>query len=308
MTAAAASADRPLYGAALIILGMTLIGVVDNFVRVAAEHIGLWQFHALRAAMAIPLILAACLLLRRRFRPVRWAPALLRTALIVMSMLLYFGSLPMAPIAQVGAGLFTSPIWVLVFSVLLFRTPVGKRRVLAVAIGFAGAVTILRPWEDAFTAWSLAPVAAGAFYALAMIVTRRACSQEPPLALNLLFFSGLGLCGVIGVIALALFPAPDLALQAQFFFTGWVWPVASDAWAVIVLQAVASIVAVLLLTIGYQSAETSYVTVFEYTFLFSASVTGWLVWGERLDGLSIVGMCLVVAAGVFIAMRSAVRI
>ncbi|MEM7544787.1 MAG: DMT family transporter [Pseudomonadota bacterium] len=305
MSVTAAASERPLYGASMIIGGMVLIGVIDNFVRLMAEHIGLWQFHAIRAAMAIPLIFLVCFLFRRRFRPARWRGPLIRTGLIVASMLLYFGSLPMAPIAQVGAGLFTSPIWVLVFSTVLLGTRVGPRRIAAVMIGFGGAMLILRPWEAGFTIWSVVPVVAGMLYALAMLATRRWCADEPPLALNLMFFSGLGLAGLIGMGALATFPAPGLAADAPFVFTGWIWPIPPVAWTVIAVQAVGSIIAVLMLTIGYQSAETSFMTLFEYTFLISASVTGFYVWGERLDGLSLIGIAMIIAAGAFIALRSA---
>ncbi len=305
MQTTVATAEKPLYGATMIIGGMVLIGVIDNFVRLMAEHIGLWQFHSIRSAMAIPLILLICLMFNRRYRPTRWRGPLIRTALIVVSMLLYFASLPMAPIAQVGAGLFTSPIWVLVFSALFLGTRVGPRRILAVAVGFGGAMLILRPWDSAFTIWSVIPVVAGMLYALGMMITRRMCADEPPLAINLMFFSGLGLAGLIGLVVLSIFPAPELAAEAPFFFTGWVWPFDSVAWTVVIVQAVGSVVAVLMLTIGYQSAETSFMTLFEYTFLISASITGFYVWGEQLDALSFAGMAMIVAAGAFIALRAA---
>lgn len=52
----ATSSSRPLFGAAMVVLGMTLIGFIDNFVQVYAEHAGLWQFHLLRSLIAIPAI------------------------------------------------------------------------------------------------------------------------------------------------------------------------------------------------------------------------------------------------------------
>ena len=45
---------------------------------------------------------------------------LLRTIFNVIAMILYFGVIPMMPIAEAGAGLFTSPIFVLLFSFLFF--------------------------------------------------------------------------------------------------------------------------------------------------------------------------------------------
>lgn len=302
MTAAAPS-NRPLFAAAMVVCGMTLIGFIDNFVQVFAEHAGLWQFHLLRSLIAIPAIFAVALLAGFRLWPTNWGGALLRTALLASSMLLYFGSLPMAPIAQVGAGLFTSPIWVLVFSAILFRASIGPRRILAVAIGFSGAMLILRPWEAGFTIWSVVPIIAGSLYALAMIATRRYCADEPTLGLNLFFFAALGIAGAAGTAVLSIAPQPDLAAEASFFFQGWVWPLSIEVWGLLTMQAIGSIIAVLTVTKGYQSAETSLVIPFEYTFLISASVTAWLLFGQGVDRLTLIGMVLIVGAGIFIATR-----
>lgn len=301
----ATSSSRPLFGAAMVVLGMTLIGFIDNFVQVYAEHAGLWQFHLLRSLIAIPAIFVVAWLAGFRLRPTNWGGALLSTALSALSMLLYFGSLPMAPIAQVGAGLFTSPIWALVFSAILFRVRIGPCRILAVAIGFSGAMLILRPWEAGFTIWSVVPILAGSFYALAMIATRRYCADEPTLGLNLLFFAALGFAGAVGSGVLSVAPQPALAAEASFFFQGWVWPLSIEVWALLALQAIGSILVVLAVTKGYQSAETSLVIPFEYTFLISASVTAWALFGEGVDRMTLVGMVLIVGAGLFIVTRSA---
>ena len=78
-----------------------------------------------------------------------------------------------------------------------------------------------------------------------------------------------------------------------------------EVWALLALQAIGSILAVLAVTKGYQSAETSLVIPFEYTFLISASVTAWALFGEGVDWMTLVGMVLIVGAGLFIVTRSA---
>jgi len=44
-------------GALWIIAGMALIAVGDNYTSLVSEHMGLWQFHAMRSAMVIPVAL-----------------------------------------------------------------------------------------------------------------------------------------------------------------------------------------------------------------------------------------------------------
>lgn len=308
MTAAPGiSAERPLYGALMIVAGMSLIGVIDNFVRVIADHVGLWQFHFTRTLIAAPAIILICSVLGIEWRPHRLGPALIRTACVAGAMLLYFGALPTAPIAQVAAGLLTSPIWVLAITAAFLSGSVGPRRIAAVLIGFAGVCLILRPWESDFTLWSLTPLFGGLLYACGAIATRRLCSNEPPMALILLFFLALGFAGAAGTAALSVWPAPGLALEAPFFFKAPKWPVAGEGWFWMAVQAFGSILCIFLMTRGYQSAETSYVALFEYSFIISAGITGWIVWGDRLDGMALTGIAMIVAAGAFIAMRMEAR-
>ena len=89
-----------------------------------------------------------------------------RSAVQAASMLLYFGSLPFMPIAQVGAGLFTAPLFVLLFSAALFGHRIGPRRLVAVALGFARrARSCCARTRRTSARSSLMPVAAGALYA-----------------------------------------------------------------------------------------------------------------------------------------------
>lgn len=305
MTTSSIPTDRPLFGALMIVGGMIMIGIIDNCVRIIAGHVGLWQFHFIRSCMAVPMILFLASALGWRWRPDNLRGALVRTGFIVTSMLLYFGSLTMAPIAQVAAGLLTAPIWVLLIMSTVFRAPIGPRRVIAVAIGFLGALLILRPWTEAFSLWSLAPVAAGVAYAGASISTRRLCADEPPMSLVLLFFIGLGVAGAIGMGVLTLWPQPGMVATAPFVFDEIRWPVAGEGWFWIAVQAFGSIACIYCVTRGYQSAETSSLALFDFTFLISASLTGWLVWGDTVDGMTALGGALIIGAGAFIALRGA---
>jgi drug/metabolite transporter (DMT)-like permease len=288
-------------GAALIVAGMAVIGFTDNFVRVIAEDAGLWQFHLVRSAMALPLLASAAALLGLSLRARRWGPVAARSAVQAASMLLYFGSLPMMPIAQVGAALFTAPIWVLLFAAALFRRPIGPRRLLAVGLGFAGVLVMLRPDPANLSLVTLMPVAAGALYGLSNLLTREWCAEEPVGVLLLGFFGAMGLAGAAALSLIALAPPPPGWVEAAPFLTaGWAGPTGRFLlWSFV--QAAGSLVAVGMIAKGYQSGETSFLAVFEYFFLVSVSFWAWLLWGERLDAPSAAGIALIVAAGLVIA-------
>ncbi len=120
-------------------------------------------------------------------------------------MLIYFGALAFMPIAQVAAGLFTAPIFVLLFSAVLFGQRIGPRRLTAVGLGFLGILVMLRPDPTDLQFATFVPVAAGAFYGLSNLLTREWCADEPVGALLLAFFLALGVAGLAGSFAVASF-------------------------------------------------------------------------------------------------------
>ena len=103
-------------GAWLMIGGMAMIGFVDNFIGPMAEVIGLWQFQIQRSLIAVPTLILLSVFGVLSVRPKFWKPVLLRSTLIAFGMMWYFGALGFIPLSQALAGLFTSPIWVLLFT------------------------------------------------------------------------------------------------------------------------------------------------------------------------------------------------
>lgn len=286
-----------LQAAGLIVVAMTLIGLIDNFVAWIAQHGGLWQFHAMRALFALPAIGLIGVMWGLRLRPRNWWAVGLRTAALATSMLLYFGSLALMPIAVVGAGLFTAPIFVQLISVIFFRVRLGMFRIAAVLVGFAGVLTVLRPWDGGLTATALLPVLAGFLYALSGVFTRHLCAREGTFSLLFGFFAALGAMGLIG---LAVVPP---GMGATFFSTGWVTPDATFLWLT-AMQAIVSIAGIGMITRSYQIAEPTYVAIFEYWFLVAATFFAWVIWGQALDLTTFAGIAMIAGAGITIVLRS----
>jgi drug/metabolite transporter (DMT)-like permease len=289
------------FGAALILGGVTILGVTDNFVRFVAEDAGLWQFHLVRSAMALALLLAVGAMLGLRVVPRRPGRVAVRSLCNAGAMLLYFGALPMMPIAQAGAALFSAPIWVLIFSWALFGHRIGPRRLVAVGMGFAGVLVMLRPDPADLDLVTLMPVAAGALYGLGNLLTREWCAEEPVGSLLAGFLLMLAAASVValGLIAWA---EPDPG-PARFLLEGW-QPMTGAFLGWVAVQAAGALLAVGMIYRGYQSGETSALSVFEYGFLVAASVTAWLLWGEVLDAVSYGGMALIAGAGAVLAWRA----
>ena len=172
-------------GAVLLVLGVSIFGFADNLTLAVSDQVGVGQFHFSRSTIALIIVAFFSRFLGYSLRPILWRPLLIRTALMVFAMLLYFSIMPMMPMAVAGAGLFTSPIFVLLFSSLLFKEKIGGRQIFAVFFGSIGVLLILQPGLEGFSIYQLLPVLSGASYALGSIITYRYLSNESPMAILL---------------------------------------------------------------------------------------------------------------------------
>jgi drug/metabolite transporter (DMT)-like permease len=284
-----------------VLIYACVIAFTDNYVRVIAADGGLWQFHATRTAMAFAILAVVAVPLGLRLWPKRPGPVLARSAIHGAAMLIYFGALAFLPVAQVAAGLFTAPIFVLLIQRVAYGQPIRGPQVLAVAVGFAGVVLVLGPEAvTGATFAALLPVIAGALYAMGNIATREWCADETAETVVAGFFGMLGVMGLVGMAVLWAFPVavPDGA--AGFLQRGAVWPSGSFLWWTFV-QAAGSLLGVSMIVKAYQIAEASKVSVFEYVILPASAAWGFVLWGERLSWIAIVGMGLIALAGVLIA-------
>ncbi|WP_135449207.1 MULTISPECIES: DMT family transporter [Tabrizicola] len=296
--------NRTLAAFGAILIYATIIAYTDNYVRVIAQDAGLWQFHATRTAMAFALLAILAMPLGLRLRPKNPRAVVARSLIHGSAMLIYFGALAFLPVAQVAAGLFTAPIFVLLIQRLVYGLRISRIQVLAVAVGFAGVVLVLgREAVQGATLAALLPVISGALYAMGNIATRQWCEGESAEVLVAGFFGILGVFGLIGMVMLAVFPVPVAEGAAGFVQRGAVWPSGTFLWWTFV-QAAGSLLGVGMFVKAYQMAEASRVAVFEYVILPASAAWGYLLWGERLTWLAAAGMALIVLAGVLIARPS----
>jgi drug/metabolite transporter (DMT)-like permease len=281
-----------------------VIAFTDNYVRVIAADAGLWQFHATRTAMALVILGLVAVPLGLRLRPRQFGAVFARSAIHSAAMLIYFGALAFLPVAQVAAGLFTAPIFVLLIQRVAYGQPISGAQVLAVAVGFVGVVMVLGPEAmSGATLAALLPVIAGALYALGNIATRQWCAGESAETLVAGFFGMLGVLGLIGMGVLWLMPVAVPEGAAGFLQRGAVWPTGSFLWWTFV-QAAGSLLGVGMIIKAYQIADASKVSVFEYIILPASAAWGFFLWDEVLTWAAVAGMVLIAAAGVLIARQS----
>ncbi len=191
---------------------------------------------------------------------------------------LWFYALTLIPLAQLFALEFTSPIWVVLLAVVLLGERLTRARILAVAIGFAGALIVARPGSggDAF-GLALAAIAAVAF--AGSIVTTKMLTRSETI-LGILFWLTLMQAGM-GIIT-----------------TSWdgdvAWP-SANAWPWVALIGCAGLLAHTCLTNALALAPATVVTPMDFLRLPVIAIVGMALYGEALDAWVFVGAALIFA-------------
>ena len=213
--------------------------------------------------------------------------AMLRPAMILRSLseiagrLFYMLAIALTPLSTASAILQATPLVVMVGAVIIFDERIGPRRWLAVAVGFAGVLMILRPGTEGFGPLSLLAMIGMLGFAGRDLATRAA---PPTLSFRQLGVLGFTMLILAGLIALPFGPAlvrPDAA-----------------AWLGLGAASVAGVAGYTSLTIAMRTGEVGAVTPFRYTRLVFAMIAGIMIFGERPDLWIVIGSVLIILAGI----------
>jgi drug/metabolite transporter (DMT)-like permease len=202
----------------------------------------------------------------------------------LVSIVAYFMALGRMPLADCVALSFTGPLFLTALSVPLLREYVGPRRWLAVVVGFAGVLVILRPGMGVFGWEAALPIGSALAYALAMIMIRRLVTTESPV--TICFYT------------MAVMTAGS-TLFAPF---EWVAPRAAD-WPLFVALGIVGGAGNLLVTYAFRLAPAAVVAPFSYTQIVWAIPLGLVLFGELPDAAALAGAAVVIGAGLYIFHR-----
>lgn len=287
-------------GIVLITVAVFLLSVADASVKYFSGHLPLWQLFLLVSCISVP-ILGAWFVLRLRSRQlqvhsVTWI--IIRSLLLLLMWVAYYAALPLIPLSVAAVAIYTTPLFIALISALYGGEQLSRIGWVAVVLGFAGVILVLRPGSEAFVVAAVLPVIGAVFYALAMVVTRRHCQFEHPLVLAL----GLNIAFLVAACAgglASLSGNETLATGAPFLFGGW----QSLNWQVSIFICCYAVVLVAINTAtarAYQVAPSAIIGTFDYAYLIFACLWGYLLFDEVPDALTWSGMLVILTAGILI--------
>ena len=192
---------------------------------------------------------------------------------------LWFYAVTVAPLAQVFALEFTSPVWVVLLSPLVLGERLTRVRLVSVLVGFAGVLMVARPTPDALSPGVVAAASSAIFFALSVMFTRRLTRTESVLCI--MFWLTL-MQAVLGVVAGA-------------WDGHMAWP-SAQAWPWLVLIGCAGLLAHYCLTSALAIAPATVVVPIDFVRLPAIALVGMWVYGEALDAWVLVGALVIFAA------------
>lgn len=189
------------------------------------------------------------------------------------------------PLANVTAILQVAPLAMTLAAAWFLGEPVGWRRYLAIGIGFAGVLLIVRPGGEGFNPYTLVALAAVVFLVLRDLSTRKLSTRMPSLLVTLLTAASItviagGVTAVRGWAPMDSGETGQLAAAAVFLLVGYHAGV-----------------------LAMRHGDVGAVSPFRYTNLIWAIGLGWAVFSEIPDVLTLAGAAIVVATGLYTIYR-----
>lgn len=277
-----------LRGAALMILAMAGFACGDAFIKLLVEVMPRGQVMVYLGAGGS---LGFALLANRAglcvFSNGFWHPLVMfRNLGEIIGTAAFISALALIPLSLATALLQTNPLLVTLGAILFFGETVGWRRWLAMGIGLAGVLVMLRPGLEGFDPNALLALLGALGLAMRDLATRHRPRTIHPLQLSTW---GFAMLVPLGLVLLALGPGP-------------VRVAADDIWLVAgaILIGMAGYHA---LNLAMQAGEVGFVTPFRYVRLVFSFTIAWSIFGERPDFWMFAGAGIVVGAGLYTLIR-----
>lgn len=282
---------RTVQGVALSFLGYVIYALSDASVRLL--HGGLPSFElvffgALIGLGAVPFVRGSGEGWRDLLRSRNWRMWSIRAVAALAGALCSVVAFTQLPMAEAFALLFLLPGFVTILSVIFLKEQVGWRRWSAVIVGFIGVLIVLRPGFHDLKIGHFAALGGGFAGAVTIVLLRHLGNSERRISLY-----GAGLIGpLIGGLALSLphFVMPN-PYQLLFILSYGVMGAGGNV----------------LMMVSSRMAPASLLAPTQYSQMLWGIGLGYCLFGDKPDGIMLLGSLFIIGAGLFTFAREKAR-
>lgn len=280
-------------GMILMVCAVVLASVVHALAKALGTTLATSQIAFARFFFQIFFLLPLVLYSHQGRIPAPSFAQLARGGLLAGATLCFFTAVTYMPLSDSVAIFFVGPLILILMSAVFLHEPIGIRRILAVAIGFAGALIVIRPRFETLGVIAVLPLLAAACFATYITVTRKLAKSENAWAMQ--FWISIFASFVLGLtmIAGSFFSIPKLQPS---------WP-SLDQWGLLFsLGAVATGSSMLAIN-AIRRTPASILAPFQYLEIFGATALGVLVFNDVPDATTLIGVMIIVSSGLYVFWR-----
>tara|TARA_B100001939_G_scaffold341514_1_gene351220 strand:+ start:4978 stop:5874 length:897 start_codon:yes stop_codon:yes gene_type:complete len=209
---------------------------------------------------------------------------LLRAALNITSVFGAFYAVSHIPLADAVAYSYAAPLFATLLAAIFLGETIRLPRLLGVACGFTGVLILLRPGFQDINAGMLAALASAAAFAGTLITIKILTRRDHP-----------GIVTLYGY----LFGLPISFFIALFY---WQWP-RWDQIPLLLFMGLCSGLAHFCLAGALSKADMTALLPVDFTRLIFASLIGYFLFTDALDGLTYLGGLIILGSSVYVVYR-----
>lgn len=291
--------DRPLLGIILMIGFALFAPGMDAMAKLVAGNVPVGQIAAFRFSIQALLLVPLAIILGRAHLPTmrELGLHLIRAVLIVVATSCFFYALRSMPIADAISIFFVEPFILTLLGGLILKEAVGPRRIIACLVGFGGALLVIKPSFSQFGLVAALPLATALLFAFYMLLTRSMAQRMNPIALQ-------GYTAVAAIVVV--FPALALMNGTGSPLADPILPTATEVKWLIGVGVMATFTHIML-SYALAFAPAATIAPLQYIEIISATLLGMWIFGDFPDGLTWVGIAIIVGSGIYVFHRERIN-
>ncbi|MCC2971550.1 DMT family transporter [Massilia sp. IC2-476] len=275
-----------------MVLAVFMFALMDTVMKLLSQRYPAIQVAALRSLTSLPLvaIYVGFKVGYGGILRIRWPLHLLRAVLGIAMLSFFAFGIRKLSLAEAYTIFFIAPSIITALSVWFLKERVDAARWIAIGVGLAGVLVVLRPSGAGFlTIGGLAVLGAAAMYAISAItvgvLAKTDRSEYMVFWLMVMMSIGATLLAAPGWVGMS---TGDIPLLLGLALTGFIGQLA--------------------ITEAFAKGDASSVAPFEYTALAWAVCLDWLLWQTLPDGWTLLGAAIIIGSGMYLIRHEKVHV
>ena len=275
-----------MLGVLLAVIGYTCYTVADTALKLAGQtDLNFYQIAFYTQGVGVIALVAFALITKRSLKTYHFKLQFYRSVAYAICYAIIIYAFQHKSLIDTYTLFYIAPFMTAIFSWIILREPIGKHRILAIALGFTGVLIVLRPGMVAFDWLSVGILFASSLFAYANVLTRKIGDTEPILSFT---FYTTGMIFLMNCVPMAFnFVVPDIATFKYLATAGLVETFATG-----------------LIALAYLKTHAVTVSKLIYISVIWALLWGWLFFDDVLmDFWTFIGATIIIGSGLYMIYR-----